>query len=307
MPEMKTALITGAASGIGRATVERFFADSKYRPICAVDKDPAINRIFPRETFPGVIPWEIDLSVDQQIENVIKAAFNLSPDRLDVMVNAAGIMVEGDPVEFSSKDGNWHPEPSGMRKINLIAIVRGMVKASLLMKAHGGGTIINITSAKHFYPDLYHLEYMQDKAMLSRLTKTLARSYSEEDQIRLVDIQPGNTKTNIDRGNWVSGNNQTEIETVSSVNNWWRNHFGNDPKKVANVIYDIAEGRKKGSPVYVGLDTQIGRALYLVTSPTIFFRSDMLFFFGSTLFYKALTLGNMLRRRFSSKTTDIQS
>lgn len=295
--ERKTALITGAASGIGKATVERFSVDPKYSPIFAIDKDPAINRIFPERVFPGVIPRKIDLSDYDRTEAVIQEAFALS-NRLDVVVNAAGVMIQGDPIVFFDKTGNTSSELDRMQLINLGSVIRGMVEASLLMRGHGGGVIINITSAKHLWPDFYHLEYMQDKALLSRVTKGLAKSYLKEDKVRLVDVQPGNTKTNIDRGDWVSGNNATEIETVSSVNNWWRNHFGNDPKNVANIIYDIAEGRRKGSPVYIGLDTQIGRLLYLVTYPTFFLRSDMLFFYGSTLFYKALTLGNMIRRRF---------
>ncbi len=292
--ERRTAFITGAASGIGLETVVRLSKDSRYNPIYAVDKDHAVNTMFPE--YPNVVAVQLDVREREQITGLLRSAASES-GRLDVVVNAAGVMSKGKPWNYRDKDGNPTAELTEMDKVNLWAPIYIMVEASGIMRENGGGTIINVTSAKYLFPDLYHIPYQVGKRDLSRVTRGVARHFLKSDNVRVVDVQPGNTKTNIDRGDWTKGNSRAEIDAVQGIADWWRKTFGNDPRNVAEVIYQVAEGRIRSKTVYVGWDTRIGHALHLLTYPLLGYRSDSLFFFGSTMGYQVARLRNALRRK----------
>lgn len=287
----RVALITGTASGIGMETVIRFSQDSRYQVI-ALDKDP-LDEIFNPDRYPNVYNLRFDLRGRERIEEVVRSIPSQF-GRLDVLVNAAGVMVKGDPFAHIRNRG-MSGELKAMQDVNLVAPVVMMMEAAKVMKPSGGGVIVNITSAKHLFPDYYHGKYQQGKSTLSRATKGMARDFQRDFNVRLVDLQPGNTRTSIDRANWVGRESNRETETVQKVVDWWRDHFGADPKDVAEVIYQITEGKIRGTTVYTGLDTKIGRFLYVLTYPLGVLRWDYLFLPASTIFYKMATLGNVLR------------
>lgn len=298
MLERKVAIVTGAASGIGLETARRFSQDSRYNPIYAADINPSIQTLFPQSEYPNIVPFQVDVRDRKQLEGLLQRTASES-GRLDVVVNAAGVMYKGKPEAFWDKDRELPKEWEEMDRVNLWAPTVTMAEAPKLMQNNGGGTIINITSAKYLFPDIHHIEYQRGKMRLSRVTRRLARDWMQNYKVRLVDVQPGNTKTNIDGGVWTEGNNRTETEAAQSITNWWRERFGNDPKNVAEVIYQVAEGKIGGTTVYAGWDTKIGRALYLLTYPLAGYRLDSLFFAGSTLFYQMARGVNILRDKAS--------
>jgi len=290
----KTVIVTGAASGIGLATARRFSTDPKYTRIVAVDKDAEIYSLFQGNDYPNVHPIKLDLTdregTSQFIQDVAESG------GLDVIVNAAGIMVQG--------SGN-HNENSAVKLQTLTNFVAPLDIMMAAYKHMRCGTIINVTSSKYMFPDLYHLDYQWDKEMLSRVTRGTAKNIWREYGIRLVDVQPGNTRTNIDHEEWTDGTPVAERQTVQSVANWWRQKFGGDPENVADVIYKIAEG-KKGTTFYIGLDARIGKYAYnLSLLPGIFtagvIRSNTLFLAGSTIVYKTAAQIKALR---SAKPTE---
>lgn len=295
MVERKTVLVTGAASGIGLEIVRRFSKNPKCDPIYAADKDPSVHEIFPSLDFPSVVPIQTDIRGRERIVGILRRVVSDS-GRLDVVVNCAGVMNKGRRATYNL-DGESSNDFAEMEEINLWTPTLMMAEAAPLMRNNGGGAIINITSAKYLFPDMHHIGYQLGKMCLSRVTRGLARPFRENYGVRLVDVQPGNTRTNIDRGDWTNGNNSDEMAAVQLINDWWRKVAGNDPKNVAEIIYEVAEGKIKGSPVCVGLDTKIGRALFLATYPTIAYRWDGLFYAGSSLFYQFAIWAGMLRRK----------
>lgn len=294
MIERRTAIITGAASGIGKETTSRFATDPKYNPVYAVDKDPSIHTVFQASTNPNMIPLETDISKREEVLSLLQRVFT-ETGRIDVVVNAAGVMIKGRKSTFYYKNGEPTSEQETMQAINLYAPIWIMVAASGLMRNDGGGTIVNVTSTKHYFPDVHHGEYQEGKQKLSKAIKRLAKSYEERDGVRLVDVQPGNTKTNIDRSIWTNGNASAEIQAAQAVTDWWMKTFGNDPKNVAEVIYKAAEGEIDKRTILVGADAKIGRALYLLTYPLAPYRFDYLFAAGSYLFYQAARLVKTLK------------
>lgn len=293
MPERLTAIVTGAASGIGKETAIKFGNDPKYNPVYAADNDPHIHTVF--EAHPRVVPLEVDVSKQDEARNMLQRAIDES-GRLDVVVNAAGVMIKGKRSTFFDKTGNRTSELQKMVGVNLVAPFFIMTTASGFMK--NGGTIINVSSAKYLFPDIHHGTYQEGKQALSKVTKRVAKAFREQDNVRVIDVQPGNTKTNIDRGVWTSETSTAEVESSERITTWWRNTFGSDPKKVAQVIYDVAEGKIDKTTVRVGTDTKIGRTLYLLTYPLLPYRFDMLFFLGSSAVYQSARLIQKLKDRF---------
>lgn len=291
MPERLTAIVTGAASGIGRETVTIFASNPKYT-VYAVDRDPVVHTVF--HARPRVVPFEADVRSQEQSIAILQKAVD-ETGRLDVLVNTAGVMIKGNRSTFWDKGGNETSDLREMSAVNLVAPIFLIGTAPRFMKH--GGVIINVSSAKYLFPDIHHGVYQEGKQVLSKVTRRLAQFWRKEYNVRLVDVQPGNTKTNIDRGVWTEGNSSSEIESAERITTWWRNTFGSDPKKVAQVIYDVAEGKIDKTTVLVGLDTKIGRFLYLLTYPLLPYRFDILFFLGSTAVYQSARLVQKLRDR----------
>lgn len=283
MLERRVAIVTGAASGIGKATAEKLARDPNYI-VYAADRDPDIHTVFNYSKYSNIKPIEVDVGNYDQARSMVNQAAQES-GRLDVVVNAAGIMPKGRKSTFYNKDGTPTNELEEMETVNLGAPIVIMVEASKVMHDTGGGTIINVTSAKRYWPDLHHGHYQDVKIRLSKVTKKVAKLFREQHNVRLVDIQPGNTKTRIDRGVWTAGNSADEIKAAEKITGWWRNTFGTHPEKVAETIYEVAEGRNKNNIVRVGLDSHIGRILYLVTFPFYPYRFDILFGVGSIAIY----------------------
>lgn len=292
MIERRTAIITGAASGIGLETARRFAEDPKYSPIFVVDKDPSVNIVFQSSENSNIVPLQMDLRDRDQITQMLKRA--AESGRIDVIVNGAGVISAGKPSTYYDKEGNLKPELKEMNELNVRVPILVMVEAPGIMKRNGGGTIINITSSKHFFPDIYRWEYMEGKKTVSRVTRGVAKKWKQDYNVRLVDVQPGNTKTNIDRGVWTDGNTRSEMEAVQGFNDWWRKTFGNDPKNVAEVIYKIAEGKINKTPVYVGFDAKLGYFLFLLP---FLYRADLIFLAGSYSVYKIAELGRFLKKK----------
>lgn len=291
--ERRTAFITGAASGIGLETTRRFAEDPRYNPIFAVDRNPRIQTIFSSPEYSNIVPVQLDVrdraGVSELLQRIIRES-----GRLDVVVNAAGLMVKS-RVHWSGYIREDLSELEEMQDINYWAPVIITHEAAQIMGE--GGTIVNVSSAKYLFPDIYHIDYQGDKMDLSKVTRRAAKTYKDRG-IRVVDLQPGNTKTNIDNGDWTETADKNESEMSQIIADWWREHFGNDPRNVAEIIHKIADGKIKETTVPVGIDTKVGMVLLFATYPLAGFRSDHLFFMGSTIFYKLATLGNRLRLKF---------
>ncbi|WP_337662490.1 SDR family oxidoreductase [Streptomyces werraensis] len=166
--------MTGAASGIGAATVQRL-ACQGYTVVAAdVAADPGgPSSLFVRLDVTDAEGWR------QLVDNVI-AAFG----RLDVLVNAAGI--QGDLRHATLSEctpENW----ARVLEVNLTGAFLGCQSALPAMS--DSGAIINISSLASYYPTSYNVAYGVSKGGLTQLTKTVAAAGAP--RVRCNSVHPG--------------------------------------------------------------------------------------------------------------------
>ena len=178
------ALITGAASGIGRATAETMLAKGWDVHIC--DADAAAVATF-RAANPAAGASQADVGDPAQVTAVV-AEVMAQHGRIDVLINNAGISGMTAPVEaFDQED--WR------RTIDInvngsFYFVREVVPA---MKAAGKGAIINIASTAALFGYPQRTAYATSKWAMLGFTKTLAMELGPVG-IRVNAVCPGSVE-----------------------------------------------------------------------------------------------------------------
>jgi len=179
-------LITGAASGIGLATARLFLAEGAA--VAALDNRPqaldaALTALREVGADAATIPVYADVT-DMASVAAGTAAAAAALGGLDGVVNAAGVDLLQPFEEMTA--GDWH----GVLAINLTGPMQVCQAVLPLMKAAGGGSIVNIASGAALRPLAERTAYCASKAGLVMLTKTLALELAPHG-VRANAICPG--------------------------------------------------------------------------------------------------------------------
>ena len=183
----KTAIVTGAGSGIGRATAVRL-AQEGARVITADISEPRLKELV--DAFPDLdftmVPGDL-VSLDD-VEEVVAAC----DGRVDVLANVAGIMDAFlPPAEVD--DATWQR----VFDVNLNAVMR-LTRAVLpLMIAAGHGSIVNVSSEASFRASAAGVAYTSSKHAVNGFTRSVAVFY-RGNGIRCNAVAPGAVMTNIE-------------------------------------------------------------------------------------------------------------
>jgi NAD(P)-dependent dehydrogenase (short-subunit alcohol dehydrogenase family) len=185
--QQKVALVTGAARGIGLATAKRFLADGWRVALLDIEAE-LLNSAVAALADPGhTLALPCDVSDAKAVAGAM-AAIERRFGRLDALVNNAGVAVFAPLLDTSDED--W----KRVLEVNLTGPFLCTKAAAPLMREHGGGAIVNITSISAVRASTLRSAYGTSKAGLAHLTKQLAVELASLG-IRVNGVAPGPVET----------------------------------------------------------------------------------------------------------------
>jgi 3(or 17)beta-hydroxysteroid dehydrogenase len=215
----KVALVTGAASGIGRAVAARL-ADVDFR-VVATDVDAAGQEVV--DVIAGAVFIEHDVTEEAAWERAIQAALD-AYGRLDVLVNNAGIVRAQAVTETTLAD--WR----ALMAVNLDGVFLGTKHGVRAMRRHGdGGSIVNVSSTSGLMGAPFSSAYCASKGAVRLFTKAVALKCAAE-AIRVNSVHPGPVRTPLWRQVGIGPEDEAAVAATSPLGRMA------EPEEVADAI-----------------------------------------------------------------------
>jgi 3-oxoacyl-[acyl-carrier protein] reductase len=222
--EGKAAIVTGAASGIGEATV-RLLAAEGARTL-AVDLPGTPLRAVHAGS-EGVTFLEMDVTAPGAAEAIIGAAVDTF-GRLDILFNNAGTVGKGGLLE-QHDEADWQ----FVIDLNMTSLYRLSKTALPHLRKSGAGRIINVGSVRSDFAESGAVAYTSTKHGVAGLTKVLA-----------CELGPHGTANYIQPGAILTGITKPAFDRMPEYADYWKarapvGRFG-EPEDIANAVLFLA-------------------------------------------------------------------
>ena len=185
----RVAVITGAGSGIGKASAKLFAREGAKVVVADINGEKAKETVEEIKKEGGeATPIQVDVSSAADNERMIQTAID-SYGRLDILFNNAGIV--GDPLDETTEE-KWRR----VMDVNLTGPFLACMYAIPYMRKQGSGNIINTSSRGGLGATGRSVSYTASKGGLVMLSRALARIIAK-DNIRVNCICPGSVDTGL--------------------------------------------------------------------------------------------------------------
>ena len=211
-------ILTGATGGIGSSILEKLIS-AGANVLATGTNDEKLNLI--KEKYKNVKINKFDISKHTEIENFVDESYKILGDRIDILINNAGIAK--DNLSIRMKDD----ELNKVIDVNLKStffISKNVIKKMLKSKK---GKIINITSVVGHTGNIGQANYAASKAGIIGMSKSLALEYGKKN-ITINCVSPGFITS--DMTDKIVEEHKQLLKSRISLNK-----FG-DPKDVANTV-----------------------------------------------------------------------
>jgi NAD(P)-dependent dehydrogenase (short-subunit alcohol dehydrogenase family) len=183
----KVALVTGAARGIGLATAKRFLAEGWGVALLDIERELLDDAVAAIASPDRTLALHCDVSDAAAVRTAISEVGRRF-GRLDALINNAGTAVFAPLLETTDEDWNR------VLAVNLTGPFLCTKAAAPMMREHGGGAVVNITSISAVRASTLRSAYGTSKAGLAHLTKQLAVELASLG-IRVNGVAPGPVDT----------------------------------------------------------------------------------------------------------------
>jgi len=243
----KVVVVTGAGSGIGRATALAFAQDGAK--VAASDIDQArLDSLAAELGDRALLVQKVDVADRAQMK-AFADAVHAKAAAADVVVNNAGVAVGSSFLDTSLDDWDW------LLGINLKGVVHGCHFFLPKMVSRGeGGHIVNISSILGIYPAPQVTAYVASKFAVLGFSQSL-RTEMEPHKIGVTAICPGMINTGIIESSRMNGKHVTRREQLAAT----FGQRGAPPSLVAKQIMDAV--RTNPAVRTVGRDAALIHAL----------------------------------------------
>lgn len=255
----QTVVITGAASGIGRALAQRLSAAGSPVAIADVDEQGL------KETESILESASLSRIVDVRDADAMKIfaaeVAEWCPRPIGVVFNNAGVAISSSVVDGVVEDEDW------LREINYHGVVNGTRAFLPLLLRSDAGAIVNTSSVYGLIGVPFESAYCASKFAVRGFTDALRQELAGTG-VRAVTVHPGGIQTNIVRNARVHEDPEGRGRTQEEIAEEFDQLAMTTPEKAAQVIHDGVERGK--ARILVGTDAKIVDAVSRLT-PTHYF------------------------------------
>jgi len=231
--EGKVAIVTGAASGMGRADAELLAAEGAK--VVVADRNESDGQAVARGIGNNALFMKLDVTDEGNWQDVIAATIE-TWGRLDILVNNAGVIALGNITDTTLD--SWRM----VNAVNSDGVFLGCKHAIPAMAESGGGSIINMSSVAAIHGQSFVAAYTASKGAVRALTKSIAMYCKEQKNgIRCNSIHPDGVATpmvvKVVTGK--DGATQEQIDKIKEAANMC------EPRDIANLVLYLASDESR--------------------------------------------------------------